>query len=84
VIRGGPGDATVNRFLKTIDEVSAVTERTARRAGALLAAVDSTATVDALVIAEAALGSRSVVMTGDPKDLRALATGLGNVHVEAV
>jgi rRNA-processing protein FCF1 len=84
VIRGGPGDATVNRFLKTIDEVSAVTERTARRAGALLAAIGSTATVDALVIAEAAFGGRSVVTTGDPNDLRALATGLANVHVEPV
>ncbi len=84
VIRGGPADAIVNRFLKTVDEIAAVSERTARRAGALLATAGRSDTVDALVVAEAALGGSAVVMTGDPDDLKALAEGLGNVRVVIV
>ena len=85
VIRGGPADAIVNRFLKTVDKIAAVSERTARRAGALLGAAGSSDTVDALVVAEATVGGGgAVVMTGDPRDLRELADGLGNVHVVIV
>jgi len=73
--RGGARDAQVNRVLKRI-KITPVTEETARTAGRLLATVTverSDVTVDALIVAEAVLGGRTVVLTGDPNDLGALA-----------
>jgi predicted nucleic acid-binding protein len=71
--RGGPRDAPVNQVLKTIDEVAAVTEATARMAGRLLGATGmGAAVVDALVAAEAVLGGPAVMLTSDPDDLSAL------------
>jgi hypothetical protein len=40
--------------------------------------------VDALVVAEAATGSPTVILTADAKDLSTLAAGLPGVRVEAV
>lgn len=84
VVRDGPADAPVNWVLRRVDEVAPLTEETARRAGRLLAAANSAATVDALVVAEAGRRGRGVVVTGDLQDLRALARGLANVRIVTV
>ena len=84
VTRGGPRDATVNRVLKLVGSVTAVTESTARMAGRLLAAAEMEATVDALVVAEAARGDRTAVLTGDPGDLSRLAANLPGVRIRAI
>lgn len=59
-------------------ETAPATESTARIAGGLLAGARSSATVDALVVAEAVGRGGGVVLTGDPHDLDGLAGG----HVE--
>jgi predicted nucleic acid-binding protein len=83
--RGGPRDAPVNRVLTTVDEITPVTEATARLAGRLLAAAGlPNATIDALVVAEAALGDAAILLTSDLKDLSALAAGYPRVHVYGV
>lgn len=82
---GGPRDATVNRVLTAVDEITPVTETTARLAGRLLAASDlSNATIDALVVAEAVLGGSAILLTSDVGDISALAAGHPHVHVHGV
>jgi predicted nucleic acid-binding protein len=80
----GPRDAPVNRVLHAVGEVPPTTEATARVAGALLAAARSKATVDALVVAEAVQAGGGRVLTGDPADLRRLATAHAEVRIEAI
>jgi len=70
-IRGSGRDAPINQFLKCATVVSA-DEQAARRAGALLAEVGGNATVDALVVAAAALRPGSLVVTIDGDDLAPL------------
>ena len=86
VIRGGPRDAPVNQFLKSVD-VDDVDEGIARRAGALLAAAGSDQTIDAIVVATAAAHSTDVVpcvvFTRDPADLTNLAAEVEGVRIEA-
>lgn len=73
-VRGnGPRDAPANRVLKAIGNVSPAGEDRARIAGALLGRTGSSATVDALVVAEAVHRRGGVVLTGDVDDLRRLA-----------
>lgn len=80
--RGGPRDAPINRVLKAVDEMTPVTEATARLAGRLLASSGlSHATVDALIVAEAILGGAAILLTGDVDDLSALAAGYPQVQV---
>lgn len=64
----------------------AVDDTVATRAGHLLTAagMDSTNAVDAFVAATAALDAPSLVVTGDPADLRALTADLPDVAVEAI
>ena len=79
---GGRRDAPINRVLKAVDEVTPVTEATARLAGRLLAASGlSRATVDALVVAEAILGGAAILLTGDMDDFSALAAAHPHVIV---
>lgn len=77
----GPRDARTNQVLSSLVLIP-VSERLARRAGALRYQARCPGTVDALVVAtaEAALGG--VVLTADPKDLRALAGVSRGVEVE--
>jgi predicted nucleic acid-binding protein len=82
--RGGPRDAPVNRLVNAVEEVSPTTEATARLAGRLLGSAGRDDTVDALVVAEAATMSPTVILTADAKDLSALAAGLLGVRVLAV
>jgi predicted nucleic acid-binding protein len=84
VTRGSPRDAPVNRLVKAVEEVVPATEATARLAGRLLGSAGCDDTVDALVVAEAATGSPTVILTADAKDLSTLAAGLPGVRVEAV
>ncbi len=83
--RGGPRDATVNRVIKTVEDVAPVTEDVAREAGRLLAgARKSNATMDALVVASAARRESTIILTGDIDDITALAANYPHVRVEGV
>lgn len=79
-VRGSAKDASVNRVIKAVGEVTSSDESTGRGAGALLEAARSTSTVDALVVATAIELGGGVVLTGDPDDLEPLASR----HLEVV
>jgi len=82
-VTGRPGpDANTNRLLKTCDIVTELPEPTARRAALLRYRSTHGSAVDAIVVAVAEPGGR--VLTGDPKDLRALAGHADRVAVEAL
>ena len=69
-VRGaGPRDAPVNHILSGIDHVVPLSERVARDAGRRLAMARRSDTIDAIVVAEAALRGPSVVFTADEADL---------------
>ncbi|CAN5720159.1 hypothetical protein BH20ACT2_BH20ACT2_19950 [soil metagenome] len=81
-IRGAATDAPVNRVLKAVGQVDAADEAVGRTAGRLLGEAGSTATIDAIVVATAVEAGGAVVLTGDPGDLRVLATGRREVIIE--
>jgi hypothetical protein len=84
VCRGDARDGPVNRVLNgTGIGVVDLTERIARRAGALLARrrLGSAHAVDAFVVATALEFSGSVIATGDPEDIGRLSSGLRHVRV---
>jgi predicted nucleic acid-binding protein len=89
VIRDVPRDAGLNRVVKAAD-VWPADEPLARRAGGLLGAAGSAATIDALVAATALTAcdrygsAQCVVLTNDPDDLAALLTDEPAVRVIAV
>jgi predicted nucleic acid-binding protein len=83
-VRGGARDAPVNRVLKAVGAVPEAREIHGRSAGRLLAAAGSTATVDALVIAQAAEAGGAHVLTGDREDLERLAASCPGVWVHAI
>lgn len=78
----GPRDARVNHVLKTVDRIPAATVETGRLAGRLLAQAESSATIDAFVVAEAVLHGGALVLTTDPNDLRMLADGHPEVVIQ--
>jgi len=80
-LRGRDEDAPVHRVLKAVGSVCAVTEDAGRLAGQLLGQHDSSATIDALVVATASSGQGATVLTSD-QDLVELASHLANVRVE--
>lgn len=75
-------DANENRFLKTCDVASAVTEALARRAVLLRRLAHRGSAVDALVVALAE--PDGMVLTSDPDDLEALADHANGVIIERV
>lgn len=78
---GRPGpDANTNRLLKTCDIVTDLPEVTARRAAELRRRARQGSAVDAVLVAVAEPGG--TVFTGDPDDLRALASHSNQVTVE--
>ena len=79
--RAGP-DANTNRLLKTCDVVTELPERGARRAAELRFRSRHGSAVDAIVVAAAEPGG--IVLTGDPKDLEALASHADGVSVERI
>ena len=83
-VRGSARDASVNRVIKAVGEVTSADESTGRGAGALLGAARSTSTVDALVVASAIGLGGGVVLTGDPDDLEPLADGHPEVVISAL
>jgi predicted nucleic acid-binding protein len=83
-VRGAARDASVNRVIQSVGEVTSAHETTGRVAGALLGTARSTATVDALVVASALELGGGVVLTGDPDDVELLATGHPEVVIRAL
>ncbi len=83
-VRGVAADAPVSRVLKAIGEVDAANEAIGRTAGRLLGEADSSATVDAVVVATAVEAGGAVVLTGDPDDLGLLAVDHREVVIEAL
>ena len=83
--RGTARDAAVSRVLRHIPVVPTDTQ-IARRAGALLDrhGLDSRHAVDAIVVATAIRLGGGLVATGDPDDIRLLASGFANVRVVAI
>jgi hypothetical protein len=75
-------DANTNRLLKTCDIVTELSERTARRAAQLRHSSKRGSAVDAVVVATAEPGGR--VLTGDVKDLHALASYAERVLIRAI
>lgn len=75
-------DASSNRFLKTCDIFEPLPERLTRRAAALRTAARRGSAVDAIVVASAEPGGS--VATGDPADLRALASHAIGVSVGSI
>ena len=72
-------DARVNRFLKKCTVVDGPHEKLARRAGTLRAMAGRGSAVDAVIVAMAEPGG--TVLTGDIKDLKALAAHAQDVSV---
>lgn len=81
-LRGGARDAPVHRVLKAVDAVPEIHEEHGRTAGKLLGAAKSTATVDALVVAQAVLAGGAHVLTGDVDDLERLAAPHPEVWIQ--
>jgi len=77
----GPRNALVNLFLKTIDHVPPITEQVARTAGILLGRAGSSATVDALLVAEAISREKSIILTSDAGDISALVASRPGVRI---
>ncbi|HXY28853.1 MAG TPA: hypothetical protein VEH82_11295 [Acidimicrobiales bacterium] len=75
-------DALTNRFLKTCDIVEDLPQHLARRAAALRASARQGSAVDAIVVASAEPGG--TVLSGDVRDLRALASYAQDVEVHRV
>jgi predicted nucleic acid-binding protein len=81
-IRGGPRDAPVSRILEAVGSVPDTRQAHGRTAGRLLGTARSTATVDALVIAQAVEAGGAHVLTGDREDLERLARPHPEVWVQ--
>lgn len=87
-----PRDAAVNRVLVNVDAIVAVDETNARKAGELRYLTACDETIDALVVAVAALAvirgasPQATILTGeqDGGHLRELAAGLSGVAVVQV
>ena len=79
--RGSARDAGVHRVLNAVGRCEPTTESIGRLAGELLGRAGRNETVDALVVAEASAAGNAIVLTGDPRDLAALADGLPGVQI---
>lgn len=80
-VRGAATDAPGNRVVKAVGQVDVVDEAVGRTAGRLLGDAGSSQTVDAIVVATAIEARGAVVLTGDPSDLEALASGHDEVVI---
>lgn len=81
-VRGTARDARVNRILKAVGHVAPTDEPTARLAGGLLGAANSSSTIDAIVVATAIDAGGAVILTGDADDLGQLAAQNAEVIIE--
>jgi hypothetical protein len=82
-VRGGGKDASIHRLLATA-RVPSVSKRVAIHAGHLLGKAGTSATIDALVAAEAIRGGPCLLLTSDPGDLAALVGGRPYVRIVEV
>ena len=82
-VRGGGRDALIHRLLAAAT-VPSLSKRLAVQAGYLLGKAGTSATVDALVAAEAIRGGPCLVLTSDPGDLAALVGERPYVRIVAV
>jgi predicted nucleic acid-binding protein len=80
-VRGGARDAPVNRVLKAVGSTPVANVEHGRAAGRLLASTRSTATVDALVVAQAVVAGGAHILTGDRDDLGRLAAAHPEVWI---
>ena len=83
-VRGSRSDAPVDRVLKAVGNVPETTPTVGRRAGGLLGDARPSATVDALVVAHVVEAGGGAILTGDMKDLSALAAAHPEVQIETV
>lgn len=83
-VRGSAKDPPVNRIIKAVGEVSSAGESPGRVAGALLGAARSDSTVDAVVVATAIEIGGGVILTGDTRDLEALAIDHPDVVIHSL
>ncbi len=84
-VRGnGPRDAPVNLVLAQAEPRYPLTEQIARQAGQLLGAARSSATIDALIVAEALDCAPAMIWTSDPGDIRQLLGDHHGVTVESI
>jgi predicted nucleic acid-binding protein len=85
VIRGGPGDALVNRLLKKGGtRVTIHDEPRARIAGRLLAESGTSDAIDALVVAEAVFEGGGTIVTADVDDMSRLAADQPEIDIVPV
>jgi hypothetical protein len=75
-------DANVNRLLKTCDIVEGLPEALARRAGELRFRARRGSAVDSILVASAE--PSGIVLTGDDKDLSALANHADRVMIQRI
>jgi predicted nucleic acid-binding protein len=80
-LQGGPPDAPTNLFLKQCEIVETLPEQLARDAARLRHRAGRGSAVDALVVAFA---RGRVVVTGDQKDISALAGEANDVQVVTI
>lgn len=84
-VRGsGPRDAPVNLVLAQTAPQHPLTDAIARAAGRLLGTARSSATIDALIVAEALHCVPSMIWTSDPSDLRQLLGDHYGVTIEPI
>lgn len=78
---GGPSDAQVNQFLKSVEVIEPLDESIARAAGRLRHLTRVRDIADAVVMATADDVPSSAVLTSDPSDLRRLANVRGRTKI---
>lgn len=81
VYRGAPSDATIDRVVNRTGKPLGLDRRTARLAGGLRTLAGRGSAVDAVVVATAVRLGGAIIATGDPGDLKALASRHSNVKV---
>ncbi|MEA2024894.1 MAG: PIN domain-containing protein [Actinomycetota bacterium] len=83
-VRGTRRDAPIDRVLKAIGEVPDTTAAVGRRAGRLLGETQTSATIDALIVAHAIEVGGGAILTSDPTDFRRLSETYPEVEIHAV
>ncbi len=83
-IRGGARDAMTFRLLKAVGSVPEKREEHGRLAGELLGQARMSATIDALVVAQAIVMGGGVILTGDRDDLERLAAEHPEVQIRSL
>ena len=83
-LRGGARDAMTYRLLKAVGSVPEMHEAHGRLAGELLGQARMSATIDALVVAQAVEMGGAAILTGDRDDLMRLAAEHPEVEIRSL